>query len=52
VIKRIHVNLRLKTAAANQDAVERVFGFFADRCPVYKTLKPAIAFTLAWERLE
>jgi len=45
VIKRIHVKLRLKTDPGNREAAERVHGFFADSCPVYRSLKAAIAIT-------
>jgi uncharacterized OsmC-like protein len=51
VIRRIHVVLRLRAAADQQETAERVHGFFADHCPVYRTLKPAIRITteLAFE---
>lgn len=45
VIRRIHVKLRLKADAAQREAAERVHGFYADSCPVYRTLKSAIAIT-------
>ena len=45
VIKRIHVKLRLKTDPGNREVAERVHGFFADHCPVYRSLKAAIAIT-------
>ena len=45
VIKRIHVRLRLKAAAEARETAERVHGMFADRCPVYRSLKAAIAMT-------
>lgn len=45
VIRRIHVVLKLKTAESHRDTAIRVHGFFADRCPIYRTLKPAIAIT-------
>jgi uncharacterized OsmC-like protein len=45
VIRRIHVVLRLKAEESQRETVQRVHGFFADRCPVYRTLKPAIAIT-------
>ena len=45
VIRRIHVKLKLSTAAENHETALRVHGFFADKCPVYLTLKPAIAMT-------
>ena len=53
VIRRIHVKLRLKTAQEHRATAERVHGFFADKCPVYRSLKAAIAITteLALEEL-
>ncbi len=45
VIRRIHVVLKLKADESQRETVDRVFGIFADRCPVYRTLKPAIAMT-------
>ena len=51
VIKRIHVVMRLKAAPAARETAERVHGIFADRCPVYRSLKAAIQITteLAFE---
>jgi len=45
VIRRIHVVLQLKAEESQRETARRVHGFFADRCPVYRTLKPAIAIT-------
>ena len=45
VIRRIHVVLKLKAEESQRDTAQRVHGFFADRCPVYRTLIPAIAIT-------
>jgi uncharacterized OsmC-like protein len=45
VIRRIHVKLRLRADAAQRETAERVHGFYADNCPVYRTLKAAIAIT-------
>jgi len=45
VIRRIHVRLTLKAEEAHWETARRVHGFFADKCPVYRTLKPAIAIT-------
>ena len=45
VIRRIHVKLRLKADAAQRETAGRVHGFYADNCPVYRTLKTAIAIT-------
>lgn len=45
VIRRIHVELRLKAKESDRETAIRVHGFFAERCPVYRTLIPAIAIT-------
>jgi len=45
VIRRIHVRLRLKADESHRDTAIRVHGFFADKCPVYRSLKAAIAMT-------
>ena len=45
VIRRIHVVLKLKAEESQRETAQRVHGFFADRCPVYRTLIPAIAIT-------
>jgi uncharacterized OsmC-like protein len=45
VIRRIHVVLKLKAPASDWDTATRVHGFFADKCPIYRTLRPAIAMT-------
>ena len=45
VIRRIHVQLRLKTEEAHQETATRVHGIFADKCPVYRSLKAAITMT-------
>jgi len=52
VIRRIHVVL--KAAESDRETANRVLGFFADKCPIYRTLKPAIAMTteLVFEPVE
>jgi uncharacterized OsmC-like protein len=45
VIRRIHVLLQLRAREAQRETAERVHGFFAERCPVYRTLRPAVAMT-------
>jgi len=45
VIRRIHVVLRLKAEESQRETAQRVHGFFAGQCPVYRTLIPAIAIT-------
>lgn len=37
--------MKLKAEVSNRETAERVHGFFADKCPVYRTLKDAIAIT-------
>lgn len=45
VIRRIHVRLILKTDESNRETASRVHGFFADKCPIYLSLKAAIHIT-------
>jgi uncharacterized OsmC-like protein len=45
VIRRIHTHLKLKASELDRETAVRVHGFFADSCPVYRTLKAAIAIT-------
>lgn len=54
VIRRIHVVLKLKAEESQRETAIRVHGFYADKCPVYRTLKPAIAITteLVFEALK
>ena len=45
VIRRIHVRMLLKASEEQRAMAERVHGIFADRCPVYRTLRDSIAMT-------
>jgi len=45
VIKRIHVRMNLKAPASQRETAERVHGFYQDRCPVYRSIRAAIAVT-------
>jgi uncharacterized OsmC-like protein len=45
VIRRIHVRLRLRAAEADRATALRVHGFYAENCPVYRSLKGSIAIT-------
>ena len=45
VIRRIHVVLELRAKPEHRETAERVHGLFADACPLYRTLKDAIAIT-------
>ena len=49
VIRRVHVAMRLEAPEEARDTVERVHGFYAMRCPLYRTLHTAIAFTTSYE---
>jgi uncharacterized OsmC-like protein len=49
VIRRIHVTYRLASDESNRETIERVHAMHADKCPVYRTLKPAIDITTSWE---
>jgi uncharacterized OsmC-like protein len=48
VIRRIHVELRLRAPADARETVERVHGVFARKCPVYVSLHRAIDITTSW----
>jgi uncharacterized OsmC-like protein len=45
VIRRIHARLELRASPEHADVARRVHGFFADACPLYRSLRPAIAIT-------
>jgi len=48
VIRRIHVAMRLIAPESAREAVERVHGFYAMRCPLYRTLHNAIQLTSSY----
>jgi len=52
VIRRIHVALRLAAPEEVRETVERVHGFYAMRCPLYRTLHGAIALSSSFELVE
>ena len=41
--------MRLDAAEEARETVERVHGLYAMRCPLYRTLHTAIAFTTSYE---
>jgi uncharacterized OsmC-like protein len=45
VIRRIYVRLLLRADDAHRETAARVHGIFADKCPVYRSLKAAITMT-------
>ncbi len=48
VIRRIHIAFKLRAPEDMRETVERVHGFFAAKCPVFKTLSPAIDITSSY----
>ena len=45
VIRRIHVAMRLVAPETSRETIDRVHGFYAMNCPLYRTLHSAIALT-------
>jgi uncharacterized OsmC-like protein len=52
VIRRVHVHYLLEGAEHVRETVERVHGIYANKCPVYKTLRPAFEITSDFELTE
>jgi uncharacterized OsmC-like protein len=52
VIRRIHVSMRLAAPPESRETVERVHGLYAMRCPLYRTLRGAIALTSSFELVD
>jgi uncharacterized OsmC-like protein len=48
VIRRIHVDMKLRASEDLRETVERVHGFFAQRCPVFRSLHPQIQITSSY----
>ena len=48
VIRRIHIDFKLRAAEDVREVVERVHGMFANKCPVYRTLHTAIQITSSY----
>jgi len=48
VIRRIHVAFTLHAPESVRETVERVHGIYADKCPLYRTLKNAIQITTSY----
>ena len=45
VVKRIHVKMLLEAEPAQRETAERVHGFYAQSCPIYRSIHPQIAVT-------
>jgi len=48
IIRRIHVDMKLRAAEDVRETVERVHGFFAQKCPVFRSLSPGIQITSSY----
>jgi uncharacterized OsmC-like protein len=49
IIKRIHVKMHLRASEDAREVAERVHGVFADKCPVFRSIGPAIEITSSYE---
>jgi len=49
VIKRIHVAFTIVASEEKREAIERVHSVFAPKCPVYRSLRSAIAIDSSFE---
>lgn len=52
VIRRVHVHHFLVGSEQIKATVERIHGVYADKCPVYRTLRPAFEITSDFELAE
>jgi uncharacterized OsmC-like protein len=48
VIRRIHVEFELQAPADAHATIDRVHGLFADKCPIYRSLRAAIQITSSY----
>jgi len=48
VIRRIHVQFTLRASEDVREVVERVHGFYAEKCPVYRSLQNAIQMSSSY----
>jgi uncharacterized OsmC-like protein len=52
VIRRIHIDFKLRAPQDVRESVERVHRVFAEKCPVFRTLRPAIQITSSYELVD
>lgn len=45
MVRRIHVRMLLEAGAEHRETAQRVHGFFAQSCPIYRSIHPQIAVT-------
>ena len=48
VIRRIHIDMKLQASEEMRETIERVHGFFAAKCPVFRSLSPQIEITSSY----
>jgi uncharacterized OsmC-like protein len=48
VIRRIHVEFTLRAPENVRDIIARVHGFYADKCPIYRSIHRAIDITSSY----
>lgn len=51
VIRRIHVHYKLRAPASARETVQRVHEMHAERCPVARSLAPAIDIRTSFEMI-
>jgi len=51
IIRRIHVDMKLRVPEEARETAERVHGFFAQKCPVFRSLSPGIQITSSYTLL-
>jgi len=49
VVRRIHVTYQLRLRSEQREVAERVHGFHADACPVYRTIRDCVDTTTSLE---
>ena len=45
VLRRVHARMELRASEAQRETAQRVHGFYAEACPLYRSLRAAIAIT-------
>ena len=45
VLRRIRARMELRAPEAQQETAKRVHGFYAEACPLYRSLRAAISIT-------
>ncbi len=49
IIKRIHLDLKFAAPQSEREKVERVHQVYAEKCPIYMSLRAAIQITTSFE---